>query len=80
MIYSIIRSKGVFYQLANLPEESYQLSRPRPQPQLLSQQPGGEGGATGEGGVSAKDDEHRPSHQEGEPTRNMVVYDGCVMY
>lgn len=25
LIYSIIRSKAVFYQLANLPEDSYQL-------------------------------------------------------
>lgn len=28
LIYSIIRSKAVFYQLANLPEDSYQLMKP----------------------------------------------------
>jgi len=28
LVYSIIRSKVVFYQLANLPEESYQLTKP----------------------------------------------------
>ena len=48
MIYSIIRSKGVFYQLANLPEDSYQLGRPKPQPRAISQQKGG-GGGSGEG-------------------------------
>ena len=48
MIYSIIRSKGVFYQLANLPEDSYQLGRPKPQPRAISQQKGG-GGSGGEG-------------------------------
>ena len=49
MIYSIIRSKGVFYQLANLPEDSYQLGRPKPQPRAISQQRGGGGGGGGEG-------------------------------
>ena len=52
MIYSIIRSKGVFYQLANLPEDSYQLGRPKPQPRAISQQRGGGsggGGGSGEG-------------------------------
>lgn len=58
MIYSIIRSKGVFYQLANLPEDSYQLSRPRVQPKSLSQQ------QTGEAGATAKDD--LPPREEGE--------------
>lgn len=30
LIYSIIRSKTVFYQLANLPEDSYQLVKSHP--------------------------------------------------
>ena len=51
MIYSIIRSKGVFYQLANLPEDSYQLGRPKPQPRAISQQRGGGGGGEGRGAV-----------------------------
>ena len=52
MIYSIIRSKGVFYQLANLPEDSYQLGRPKPQPRAISQQKGGgSGGGEGRGAV-----------------------------
>lgn len=29
LVYSLIRSKVVFYQLANLPEDSYQISRPQ---------------------------------------------------
>lgn len=29
LIYSIIRSKAVFYQLANLPEDSYHLVKPK---------------------------------------------------
>ena len=32
LIYSIIRSKAVFYQLANLPEDSYQLVKSRSKP------------------------------------------------
>ena len=62
MIYSIIRSKGVFYQLANLPEDSYQLARPRVQPKQLSQQRKEEGGVSSESGTTAKE-EHTP--QEG---------------
>ena len=63
MIYSIIRSKGVFYQLANLPEDSYQLARPRPQPsRAISQQQRGGGGeertaVVGEGGMPAAREE-----------------------
>ena len=62
MIYSIIRSKGVFYQLANLPEDSYQLARPRVQPKQLSQQRKEEGGVSSESSTTAKE-EHTP--QEG---------------
>ena len=64
MIYSIIRSKGVFYQLANLPEDSYQLARPRTQPSraISQQQRGGGGGeertaVVGEGGMPAAREE-----------------------
>jgi hypothetical protein len=63
MIYSIIRSKGVFYQLANLPEDSYHLGRPKPQPRAISQQKGGGGGGEegrgtmGEGGMAAAREE-----------------------
>ena len=63
MIYSIIRSKGVFYQLANLPEDSYQLARPRTQPsRAISQQQRGGGGeertaVVGEGGMPAAREE-----------------------
>ena len=62
MIYSIIRSKGVFYQLANLPEDSYQLGRPKPQPRAISQQRGGgEGrGVVGEEGGMAAAREEQP--------------------
>ena len=72
MIYSIIRSKGVFYQLANLPEDSYQLGRPKPQPRAISQQKGGGGsggsegrGAMGEEGGMAAAREEQPQ-QPGE--------------
>ena len=66
MIYSIIRSKGVFYQLANLPEDSYQLSRPRAQHRPLSQQTPQAAAATGEGGSATLKDEHPPQPEEGE--------------
>ena len=56
MIYSIIRSKGVFYQLANLPEDSYQLARLRTKPKQLSQQISEEGGISEEGAAMAKDE------------------------
>ena len=56
MIYSIIRSKGVFYQLANLPEDSYQLARPRTKPKQLSQQISEEGEVSEEGAAVAKDE------------------------
>ena len=65
MIYSIIRSKGVFYQLANLPEDSYQLSRRRPQPRLLSQQSDREADAVGGGSGATPNNEHPPQPQEG---------------
>ena len=65
MIYSIIRSKGVFYQLANLPEDSYQLSRRRPQPRLLSQQTGQVADAVGGGSGTTPNDEQPPQPQEG---------------
>ena len=71
MIYSIIRSKGVFYQLANLPEDSYQLGRPKPQPRAISQQKGGgSGGGEGrgavgeEGGMAAAREEQPPQPGE----------------
>ena len=60
MIYSIIRSKGVFYQLANLPEDSYQLARPKPQPRAISQQRGSEERAVGEGSMAAAREEQPP--------------------
>ena len=63
MIYSIIRSKGVFYQLANLPEDSYQLARPKPQTRAMSQQRSSEERAVGEGSVTAAREEQPP--QEG---------------
>lgn len=68
MIYSIIRSKGVFYQLANLPEDSYQLARPKPAPRAISQQRGSDREektvGEGEGGVAGAREEQPP--QEGE--------------
>ena len=67
MIYSIIRSKGVFYQLANLPEDSYQLSQRRHQPRLLSQQTGQAADAIG-GGSGATPNEHPSQPQEGKDT------------
>ena len=66
MIYSIIRSKGVFYQLANLPEDSYQLSRRRPQPRQLSQQSGQAADDVGRASGATPNDEHPPQPQEGE--------------
>ena len=65
MIYSIIQSKGVFYQLANLPEDSYQLSRCRPQPRLLSQQCGEATDAVGGGSGATPNDEQPLQLQEG---------------
>lgn len=29
LVYSLVRSKAMFYQLANLPEDSYQVTRPQ---------------------------------------------------
>ena len=68
MIYSIIRSKGVFYQLANLPEDLYQLSQRRPQPRLLSQQTGQAADAIGGGSGATPNDEHPPQSQESKDT------------
>ena len=57
MIYSIIRSKGVFYRLTSLPEDSYQLNQPRTRPKQLIQQISEAGGVSPrEGATVAKDE------------------------
>ena len=62
MVYSIIRSKAVFYQLANLPEDSYQLVKPRGKrhaglPRSFPGE-GGEDGEDGEGATAASSKPH----------------------
>ena len=61
----IYRSKGVFYQLANLPEDLYQLSQRRPQARLLSQQTGQAADAMGAGSGAMTNNEHPSQSQEG---------------
>ena len=55
----------MFYQLANLPEDSYQLSRHRPQPRLLSQQSGQATDAVDGGSGATPNNEQPPQRQEG---------------